>query len=209
MQNKAIWKPLTISIILMMVASSIVVGADSVNKTSNIYSGNVSDSRSAVKSISSAGNVNALGYEITWNDEEPELYVHPTYLDFGEMRTGETASNSFYVENTGGGLLEWEIDCDYWIDVSPSSGSLYGGDGVAVEVEIDTSSLDGGKSGDGYICVTSNGGDAGVCVIVYVEEEPELYVHPIYFDFGEMRTGETAWASFYVENTGGGVLEWG
>jgi parallel beta-helix repeat protein len=181
MQNKAIWKPLMISIILMIVATNIVVGADLVNKASNLK----------------------------WNEEEPELYVHPTYLDFGEMRTGETASNSFYVENTGGGLLEWEIDCDSWIDVSPSSGCLYGGDGVAVEVEIDTSSLDGGKSGDGDICVTSNGGDAGVCVIVYVEEEPELYVHPTYLDFGEMETGDTAWASFYVENTGGGVLEWG
>jgi len=74
-------------------------------------------------------------YEIKWNGEDPELYVHPTYLDFGVMRTGETAWDSFYVENTGGGLLEWEADCDYWIEMYPSSGSLSGGDDYEVEVE--------------------------------------------------------------------------
>ena len=179
MQNKAIWKPLTISIILMMVASSIVVGADSVNNTSNIYSGNVSDSRSAVKSISSAGNVNALGYEITWNDEEPELYVHPTYLDFGEMRTGETAWASFYVENTGGGLLEWGAGWDMnWIEVYPDYGLLNGGDDYEVEVEIDTTNLEEGESGSIYL--TSNGGDAEVCVEVKIEGRTAIYHLPIY-----------------------------
>ncbi len=52
------------------------------------------------------------------NDEEPELYVDPTYLDFGEVRTGEDAWASFYVENTGGGVLEWGADWDMdWIEV--------------------------------------------------------------------------------------------
>ena len=182
MQNKAIWKPLTISIILMMVATNIVVGADLVNTASNLK----------------------------WNDEEPELYVHPTYLEFGEIGTGETAWASFYVENTGGGVLEWGAGCDMdWIEVYHDYGFLNGGDKYVVEVKIDTSYLEGGESYEGDICVTSNGGAAGVCVVVYVEEEPELYVHPTYLEFGEMRTGETAWASFYVENTGGGLLEWG
>ena len=141
-------------------------------------------------------------------DATPELYVYPTYLDFGEMKIGETAWDSFYVENTGGGLLEWEADCDYWIDVSPSWGSLNGGDEEEVEVEIDASDLEGGKCYDGEIVLTSNGGDEGVSVRVCVEEEPELYVYPTYLDFGEMKIGETAWDSFYVENTGGGLLEW-
>ena len=163
----------------MIVASSIVVGADRVNNTSNIYSGNVSDSRSAVKSISSAGNVNALGYEITWNDEEPELYVHPTYLDFGEMRTGETAWASFYVENTGGGVLEWGADCDMdWIEVYPDYGLLNGGDKYEVEVEIDTTNLDEG--GLGSIYLASNGGYAEVCVEVKIEGNTPIYHLPIY-----------------------------
>jgi len=148
-------------------------------------------------------------YGIKWNGEDPELYVHPTYLGFGEMKIGETAWDSFYVENVGGGLLEWEADWDMsWIDVSPSSGSLRGGDSQEVEVEIDTSDLEGGESHGGEIVLTSNGGNKGVYVEVYVVEPPELYVSPTNLDFGEMGIGETAWDSFSIRNEGEETLVW-
>ena len=147
-------------------------------------------------------------YGIKWNGEDPELYVHPTYLGFGEMKIGETAWDSFYVENVGGGLLEWEADCDWWIDVSPSWGSLSEGESEEVEVEIDTSDLEGGESHGGEIVLTSNGGDKGVYVEVYVTEPPELYVSPTNLDFGEMGIGETAWDSFSIRNEGEETLVW-
>ncbi len=147
-------------------------------------------------------------YGIKWDGEDPELYVHPTYLDFGEMKIGETAWDSFYVENTGGSTLEWEADCGYWIDVYPSSGSLSGGDKYEVEVEIDTTDLEGGETYEGCIYLTSNGGDGEISVEVYVVKPPELYVQPTNLDFGVIGIGETAWGDFCIENTGGGLLEW-
>ena len=172
--DKPIWKILAISIVLVMVASSIVVGASPVNNTSNRSSVNVSYS-TAVKYMISTENVDVPDCGIKWNEEPPELYVHPANLDFGEMRIGETAWDSFYVENTGGCVLEWEADCDYWIEVYPSSGSLSGGDYYEVEVEIDTSYLEGGESYDGYIYLTSNGGDGEVCVEVEIDGSPPIY----------------------------------
>jgi len=183
MQNKPIWKILGITIVLAVVVSGIVVGAGPVNNASNRSSVDVSDS--------------------------PELYVYPTYLDFGVMGIGETAWDSFSVWNEGEDTLEWEAYWDMsWIDVYPSSGSLWGGDSHEVEVEIDTTDLEGGESYGGYVYLTSNGGDAEVYVEVYVVEPPELYVYPTYLDFGVMRIGETAWDSFSVWNEGEETLEW-
>ncbi|MCK4347489.1 MAG: hypothetical protein KAW47_02625, partial [Thermoplasmatales archaeon] len=180
---------------LVMVVSGIVVGAEPVNNISN------------------RSSVNASDYGLRWNEEEPELYVHPTSLDFGEMGIGETAWDSFFVENIGDDMLEWGAGWDMdWIEVYPSYGTLSGWDDHEVEVEIDTTDLEGGESYGGYIYLTSNGGDSEVYVEVYVvepPEPPELYVHPTSLDFGEMEIGETAWDSFFVENIGDDTLEWG
>ena len=206
MQNRPIWKILAISIVLLMVVSGIVV-AGPVNNVSSRSSINVSDSN-VVKYRISTENGDVSDYGIKWDGEDPELYVHPTYLDFGVMKIGETAWDSFSVWNEGEETLEWEADCDYWIDVYPSSGSLWGGDSQEVEVEIDTTDLEGGETYGGSIYLTSNGGDEEVYVEVYVVEPPELYVHPTYLDFGVMKIGETAWDSFSVWNEGEETLEW-
>jgi parallel beta-helix repeat protein len=115
-------------------------------------------------------------YGIKWNGEDPELYVHPTYLDFSVMNIGETAWASFYVENTGGGTLEWEAAWDMnLIDVHPASGSLSGGDEKVVDVEIDTTDLERGEFYDCYIYLTSNGGDEEVYVEVEIDWSPLIY----------------------------------
>ena len=121
----------------------------------------------------------SLFLSVSIADATPELYVYPTYLDFGDMEIGETAWDSFWVENTGGGTLEWEADCDYWIEVYPSSGSLGGWDDHEVEVEIDTTDLEGGESYGGYIYLTSNGGDAEVYVEVEIDGSPPIHYSPV------------------------------
>jgi len=154
MQNKPIRKILGITILLVVVVSGIVVGAGPVNNASNRSSVDVSDS--------------------------PELYVYPTYLDFGVMGIGETAWDSFSVWNEGEDTLEWEADWDMsWIDVYPSSGSLWGGESHEVDVEIDTTDLEGGETYDGYIYLTSNGGDAEVYVEVEIDGSTPIYYHPV------------------------------
>ncbi len=111
---------------------------------------------------------------------QPELYVEPTNLDFGEMEIGETDCDSFSVGNVGGGTLEWDASCDSdWINVYPSDGYLNEGDSKNVEVGIDTSYLESGGYYEGSIYLSSNGGDAEVRVEVKINGDTPIYYRPV------------------------------
>ena len=70
---------------------------------------------------------------------------------------------------------DWDMN---WIEVYHGYGLLNGGDKYVVEVEIDTTNLEEGGSGSIYL--TSNGGDAEVCVEVKIEGSTPIYHLPIY-----------------------------
>ncbi len=159
---KTVCKILAISIVLLIAASGIVSGAAPVNNDSNRSSANVSD------------------YGLKWNEEEPELSVDPTNINFGEMEIGETDCDSFSVGNVGGGTLEWDASCSSnWIAVYPSDGYLNEGDSKSVEVGIDTSYLEGGEYYEENIYLSSNGGDVEVCVEVKINGNTPIYYRPV------------------------------
>jgi parallel beta-helix repeat protein len=159
---KTVCKIMAISIVLLITASGIGFGAGPVKDNSNRSSTTVSD------------------YGLRWNEEEPELYVEPTNLDFGAMEIGGTDYGSFSVGNVGGGTLEWDASCDSdWIDVYPSEGYLSEWDSESVEVGIDTSYLESGEYYGGYIYLSSNGGSEEVYVEVKINGNTPIYYRPV------------------------------
>jgi archaellum component FlaG (FlaF/FlaG flagellin family) len=150
-------------------------------------------------------------YTVQEENSQPQLNVYPTSHNFGTMNEGETATWTFYIENTGGGELTWEIKEDLsWISVNRSDGTTTEIDSITV-----TANTTGLTPGDysGYIYVISDGEEAQIYVEVTVSEEaseepPQIYVHPTSHNFGTMNEGETATWTFYIENTGGGELKW-
>jgi len=105
---------------------------------------------------------------------EPVLHVHPTSHDFGNMNVGETMDWNFYMENTGGETLSWNINEDIpWASVSPTSGATTT-ETDTITVHVDTSGLEAGQHYDGNIHVTSNVGDEDV----YIELGTNAGNHP-------------------------------
>ncbi|RLG55505.1 MAG: hypothetical protein DRN95_07785, partial [Candidatus Hydrothermarchaeota archaeon] len=109
----------------------------------------------------------------------PQLYVHPTLHNFGTMDKGQTASWTFYIENSGGGTLSWNVNESLsWVtSISPSSGTTTT-ETDSVTVNIDTSSLSQGQHYDGYLSVTSDGGSEDVYVEVTISGggEPDFTI---------------------------------
>ncbi|KAF5430130.1 CASH domain-containing protein [Candidatus Methanophagaceae archaeon] len=179
MEYKPIWKLWSIAIVLVMVVNGIAVSAGPVNNASNHLYVNASDS-TGVKYMFPTENADNLIYVTKLDEDEPELYMHPASLDFWEMKIGETVSKSFYVENVGGGTLEWDASCNSdWMDVYPSDGYLNDGDSESVEVGIDTAYLENGEYYEGNIYLSSNGGDAEVCVEVKINGNTPIYYRPV------------------------------
>ncbi len=99
-----------------------------------------------------------------WEGENPILYVHPISHDFGNMDVGEEADWNFYIENKGGGTLSWSISESLsWASVSSTSGTTTT-EIDEITVHVDTTGLEAGKHYDGYIYITSNGGNEEVYI---------------------------------------------
>jgi len=131
--------------------------------------------------------------------EEPVLSVTPTSLDFGSTETSKT----FTINNTGTGILSWDItDDSNWITVDPTS-STSPTETNQVTVTVNRAGL---SSGDysGTVSITSNGGNKSVTVKMSVAEEPILTVDPTTLDFGPTETTKP----FIIKNSGNGTLTW-
>lgn len=82
----------------------------------------------------------------------PQLSISPDPLSFGFVTTGESKSQNFYIENTGGGTLEWSVSSDSeWLKVNPTRGI----DSAMVTVNINVAGLSPG-SYIGTITIDSN-----------------------------------------------------
>jgi hypothetical protein len=106
--------------------------------------------------------------EVTPVSNPPALSVTPTLLDFGTTFT----ALDFYISNTGGGALVWNVtenpDKPWITSVAPSSGT----NDATVTVQVDRAFL-AGDSDTGTLSVTSNGGNQDVTVLI----ERESYVN--------------------------------
>jgi len=140
-------------------------------------------------------------------EPDPECWVEPVELDFGEARPGETADRSFTVRNMGGGTLSGVVseDCDsYEILSGGGAYALTAGDSVVVTVRFTAPETPGE-----YPCTVETGSAlcADVtCTATVPEPDPACWVSADTLDFGEARPGETVDRSFTVRNVGGGTL---
>jgi hypothetical protein len=86
----------------------------------------------------------------------PLLSVSPDPPSFNfDISSAGAGYQTFYISNTGGGTLSWNVKADqpWWIKVYPESGTGSG----TVTININTADLVPGKY-TGTITVTSNGG---------------------------------------------------
>jgi len=129
----------------------------------------------------------------------PQLSAYPTTLDFENTET----NLSFYISNTGSGLLTWNITDDKsWISVNNQSGTTET-ETNEITVTIDRLGQSPGTY-TGTVTVSSDGGNQNINISMSVPDEPSLSVSPDYLDFGS----ETTALSFDVANAGTGDLSW-
>ena len=162
-------------------------------------------------SVTSNGGSQTVTVKVCTSPCDPQLGVTPTTLDFGTMCPGQTAQKPFTVRNDGPqcSTLTWQASesCSWITSVSPSSGSLSGGQSQSVTVSISTSGLSEGQTYTCSFSITSNDGSETVTVKVIIGTAV-LYVFPTSLDFGTIDPGQTDQKSFTVRNDGDCSLQW-
>jgi hypothetical protein len=95
----------------------------------------------------------------------------PPSHDFGNAMVNGIRKWKIEISNTGIEDLEWNINTDEeWTSINPSSGTLFAGNSIIVEVTIDTN-LSGGYH-VGNISIYSNGGNRNGSIELYVVTSP-------------------------------------
>lgn len=130
----------------------------------------------------------------------PELFVHPSSLDFSEPLYSVLPLT---IENVGGGTLAWSVSWDQtWLSVNP----VQGVNDAVVYVRVNRSGLPAGTY-TGNVNV-SGGGESIVVpatmVVPSVPQSPQLQVSADALTFTSTSTPET----FQIWNSGGGTLQW-
>jgi Caspase domain len=129
----------------------------------------------------------------------PKLRLSTPVLDFGTLSLGERSpQQSIRLLNDGGGKLRATAVPD-----EPRILARQLDD--TIRVQVDTSQV---GLLDGWIQVTSNGGEARVRVRASVEPGPILMVRPTGVDFGRVTAGTVAERQIKVRNGGHGTLRW-
>ncbi|MBN2012418.1 PKD domain-containing protein, partial [candidate division KSB1 bacterium] len=166
--------------------------------------------------MAAAGSFYDLLPILTVNDGNVEVCipiagVNPASLSFDAcMGSGNPASQSVSISNTGCGAMDWTIadDAD-WLSFSSNSGSVSAGSSASVDVEVDIAGLSTGNY-TGTITVSSNAynGDQTVSVTLTVNQ-PQLSVSPASLQFESLQDGDNpANQQFTISNPGCGSLLW-
>lgn len=175
-------------------------------KTANTGKLNPGDYSKDVKVTSDGGNktINVL-FEIF--EDNPKLGFEPTLLDFGIMGQGESKTDTFSIENKGGGALNIDLSKTAdWIQISPSSASVKKQEKVSFEVKVNTSSLKEGVYKD-KISLKSNGGNGEIIILLQVKEvDPVLNVSEKLLKLPPKMRNERQETSVKIKNAGGKVL---
>ena len=110
------------------------------------------------RAVASNGGGTVQGSDKTFM--RPTLALDPEPLDFGEVREGETRTETFEIWNAGDGTLHYDFtweDCNWIVDVSPTSGFSTGPDDkTTVAVTVDATGLSLGPK-SGYISIDIGG----------------------------------------------------
>lgn len=142
-------------------------------------------------------NVDILLTPVSGN--EPVISVTPLTLDFDSTKS----SLDLTIDNTGTGILSWEVSNpnSEWLTLSPKSGD------VSDQAQIVNANLHRGKMPFGYqdwtVTFSSNGGEAYVLVKSW-RIAPVLSISPDTLDFGN----EPGMKPLTIENTGADTLKW-
>jgi len=142
------------------------------------------------------------------------LSYDPKSHDFGNMKTGETASTTFEIWNEGEGSIIFSIteDCD-WVDVSPPIGSATSSNHATVTVTVNTTNLSLGQhTCNIYISsydpdTNDPAGDGTFKVTVDITENLVLFYFPTYCSL-DLYTGDVATAQFCIQNAGSGNMSY-
>lgn len=130
----------------------------------------------------------------------PLISVNPQFLDFGTI----TATLSFNIQNSGGGILNWSATENRdWLTLDKSSGAL-----ASQEIDVITVTVARNGLGLSYyygtISISSNGGSASISVSMETLGNPSLSVSPKSIYFGQNETNRL----LTIKNNGNGILNW-
>ncbi|MBD3162906.1 MAG: choice-of-anchor D domain-containing protein, partial [Candidatus Eisenbacteria bacterium] len=134
----------------------------------------------------------------------PACVVEPETLDFGEVLVGGIAEETFTITNTGGGILSGTVS-----ETCPDFRIIEGGGGFALaaeEVLTVTLRFAPLAGGDAECTVTTGTDDCADLPCTGIGIDASCEVSPESIDFGSVLIGESADASFTIENAGGGTL---
>ena len=143
---------------------------------------------------------------------DPNLDVTPNDIDFGELKPGNSKTETITIKNIGGGTLYWEVDTSSlpsWItSVNPNSGQLEEDDTTSVQVEATAPDTPGDHYDDNFIVLNSDDSSDTETITVYLDVEgPILDVNPTTLDFTlDPNQEETQY--IVIENIGSGTLGW-
>jgi hypothetical protein len=131
----------------------------------------------------------------------PVLSLTPASLSFGSTNT----QSSFLINNTGEGILRWNIAVDFpkWLSLQPFNGTTTNGNPSTVFVTINRQAVGTPGNYNWNVTVTSNGGTINIPILMAVPG-PSVVVNPDNLDFGQT----TDSLPFRIINTGGGTLSW-
>ncbi|MCU0286291.1 MAG: Ig-like domain-containing protein [Acidobacteria bacterium] len=97
--------------------------------------------------------------QVTAIYKQPEIYINPTYFNFGGTSNGvSTPAQEFLIGNRGGGLLEWSIDTETssWLAVTPTSGTCTAGSSQYITAAVNTRRMDEQRY-EGFILINAPG----------------------------------------------------
>ena len=149
---------------------------------------------------------------LTGNGIAPAIAVTPEAVNFGSVVTGESATETLTIENTGDASLDGEVSLSNGEGVfTLASGSgtfaLPPGDTQAVEVTFTPGES---ASFTGNVAVEHNASNASSPVDVTLTGNgtaPAIAVDSEVVDFGSVIAGDSALQSLAIENTGTAPLE--
>lgn len=143
------------------------------------------------------------------------LQVQPNSLDFGTLQVGAKVVLAVLITNTGGQLLDWEVDTGgtTWLKVGTFSGTIEpGGPQQIIYATADTANLTPGT----YFAsehIHSNASDVQIPIKLIVipfngKKQAKLGVNPGTLNFGNLAVGQRATSLITVGNTGTLGLNW-